>query len=264
MNILKINKDYLSSQYGVYSKENKEFYNIFLEKNLELISNNYDYFDFPINIKIKNSKNKINKNTKSLLIFIIDCEKDSKIKIGFNKKINSKDFENSKKNNQLKNITNELVVKKNDSFFIDSNIFYELENNITYLEIEQVNEKYFSNLINEKDDFYFEKTIVDIQNTFTDENIINPTLKRIAIDETLDVLKGDVKNGVLGFKIDKNSYHSITFLEANGYIEIDDKKYKFEKFDTFLIPPQENLYFMEGSGDFLISTLPHKKENLNF
>lgn len=282
---------------GLSIIQNGEFEGIDFQTYLDkkgngVIGKDYDKERFPILIKFIDALKPLsiqvhpkdeyaikNENDfgKTEMWYVLEAEDNAFLYYGFNKKISKEQYKNSIEDGTIENYLNKVNVKKGDIFFIEAGtvhaigagiVIYEIQqnSNVTYRVYDYKRKDKFGN----ERELHIEKAI-EVSNLtpnptyeFTNENYINPKLKRLAKSEYFDVFKGNVEDGVLGYKVEDSSFQSLTFVEGRGYIEFDDDKIEFNKGDTFFISAQNSLYSIYGEGEFILSCLPMEEKPFMF
>ena len=291
---LSTNKDGLSKiEGGEYDKRN--FIDYINEKGNSVIGKDFDKEEFPVLIKLIDAKEALsiqvhpddiygkeheNSQGKTEMWYIVDADKDAFIYYGFKKEVTKEQLEDSIKNNYILDLLKKVPVKKGEYVFIEPGTIHAIGAGILICEIQQnSNITYrvydYDRVGNDgkKRELHVSKA-QDVarlkpngEYEFTDENRINPYLKRLVKSEYFDVFKSNVKDGVLGYKVNKDTYQAIVFIEGEGLIVLEDEsKIPFRKGDTFYIPAQEEtIYYLEGKGSMILTTLPFvsPEEKLN-
>ena len=74
---------------------------------------------------------------KTEMWYILDCDKNSYLYYGFQRKVSKEEFKQAIENGTLEQILNKIKVKKGDVFFIEAKTIHAIGKDITIAEIQQ-------------------------------------------------------------------------------------------------------------------------------
>lgn len=264
-------------------KLNGKSFSDYLEENgNSVIGENYDKDRFPILNKFIDAQKPLsiqvhpkdeyaleNENDygKTEMWYVIEADEDSFLYYGFKDKVTKEEYRASIENGTLLDKLNKVEVNKGNVFFIEAGTVHAIGEGIIIYEVQQnsnVTYRVFDYKRKDKDgnerELHIDKAIEvsnlepNIDYEFSNINSINDRMDRLAKSDYFDVLKGIVSSDE--YKITKESFHAITFIDGNGEIKLEDEKENFKKGDTFFISAQDAEYSITGDGSFILSRLP--------
>lgn len=202
-----------------------------------------------------------NEFSKNEFWYIIDCEPDSFIYLGFNKDISKEEFTRSLRYKTVCKLLNKVNIKKGDGYYIPAGTIHALGKGILVAEIQQNSNTTFR--------------VFDY-----DRRDANGNLRELHIDRAKDVLnfeKFDLKKYSKAnfssfecsyFKIKKENinkekifeniektFNVLQFIAGSGTIVYKNDVYNFEMGDTFFIPANIEEYAIKGTCELLITKI---------
>lgn len=263
--------------------KNKGFDQYLKDKGHSVIGKEYKKNTFPILIKFIDALKPLsiqvhpndeyanafeNDNGKTEMWYVLEAEEGSFLYNGFKNDVTKEEFIKSINEGTLENLLNKQVVKKGDVILLEAGSVHAIGKGIVICEIQQssnVTYRVYDYLRKDKDgnlrELHLDKAIA-VSNlkkfkeySFDNNNKINSSLIRLAKSKYFDVLKGNVKDLKNELKITDESFHSLTFLNGNGKILLDNDSIEYIKGDTFFIPADNGKYTIEGSGEFILTTM---------
>lgn len=257
----------------------------YLKNNPEFLGENAKKFvNFPILIKLIDAHDNLsiqvhpsndfalknhNSYGKTEFWYIVDCEPNSYLYYGFNKKVSKNEFEESIKNNTILEILNKVPIKKGDTFFIEAGTVHAICKNTLIAEIQQNSDITYriydynrTDKDGQKRELHIDKAIQ--VTSFNIPNNPQPQIQKATADYIQTFLtqsnyfvvnKYDVKTKCSLFT-DNNSFASLLILEGNGSINYQENNIHFEKGDSFFVPAHLGEYSVLGNCEFLITQIP--------
>lgn len=222
--------------------------------------------EFPILIKLIDSKQPLsvqvhpdddfamsveNEYGKNEMWYIIDCDKDSFIYCGFNKKITASEFIECIKNKTITDVLNKIKVKKGESYFIPAGTVHAIGKGILICEIQQnSNSTYRIYDYDRKDkngntrELHIEKAVkvvnfdkytqcLDSSKEVCDD--YGNKYKNLCACKYFDVSVMEI-NEKAEICVDRSSFMSLVTVEGEGSICVEKEEYLMKKGDTFFIP----------------------------
>lgn len=250
------------------------------KKGNQVIGKNYHGERFPILNKFIDAKGSLsiqvhpeddyaqtheNDNGKTEMWYIVDADPDSYIYYGVKESVSKEEVSKAIEEGSIESLLNKVAVKKGDSFFIEAGTIHAIGAGIVIYEVQQnsnVTYRVYDFKRKDKDgkerDLHVRQAL-EVSNLepnkvyeFSNENQIDPSLVRLCKSEYFDVFKGEVTNQSL--KITEESFQALTFLEGSGRI-LAGQEINYKKGDSFFIPAQDGSYTIEGTGEFILSSL---------
>lgn len=249
----------------------------------KVIGKNYSKDRFPILVKFIDAKNPLSiqvhpeddyalKNEgdygKTEVWYIMEAKEDAFLYYGFNKKMDKKEVRQAIKDGSLLDHLAKKPVQKGDVVFIEAGTVHAINEDIMVCEIQQnsnVTYRVYDYQRKDKNgrlrDLHIDQAL-DVANlspsrppSFDQENTIASNLTTIAKCDYFTSYKGSLKKERLNHKINENSFHGLIFLDGQGRLVMKDQVLEFKKGDSFFVPAQDGNYIIEGSGDYILSSL---------
>lgn len=239
---------------------------------------------FPILIKLIDAKENLsiqvhpengyalaneNQYGKTEMWYILDALEGAYLYYGFNREVSKEEFEDRIKSNTLLEVLNKVPVKKGDVFFIEAGTIHAIGAGIVIAEIQQNSNVTYR--------------VYDYGRVDKDGN-----QRELHIDQALQVthrhpvVKKEVEEGYLAtsdyFKVSahtltkdnsiyqgevsQSSFHHILVVEGSGHIRQGDEALTFTKGESFFIEAGSGAYFLEGEGEFILTTIPEVSRQL--
>ncbi len=190
--------------------------------------------------------------------YIIDCDEDASLILGFKDKITPEEFKAAIENNTLTDYVENVKVKKGDFFFIDSGTLHAICKGILLAEVqESSNTTYRIYDYNRKGadgkprELHVEDgAAVTKLEKYTQPDFSNPELdtdeRRLLADCPLfKVWKIDADGEISG-NADENSFVSLLIMSGSGTLECCDESLKLNKGDSIFIPANAGRYKLSG------------------
>lgn len=199
--------------------------------------------------------------SKSEMWYIIDCEPNSCIYLGFNKDISKEEFLLAVQEKNICEWLNKINVKKGDAYYIPAGTIHALEKGILVAEIQQNSNTTFRVYDYDRRDSAGNLRELHIERA---KDVL--ILKKTAPNEHL---KENFSNFECGyFKVKKEiickekffyntekTFNVVQFISGGGEIIHDDETYKCELGDTFFIPAKIEKYAVKGECEILITKI---------
>lgn len=218
---------------------------------------------FPLMIKLIDAKDNLsiqvhpnddyaleheNEYGKSEYWYIIDCEPDSVLYIGFNRDVTREEVEQATINGTIDRLLNKIEVKPGDRFFIPAGTVHAIGKGCLICEIQQNSNSTYRLYDFDRIDKYGNKRHLDIKkaldvinfNKFRDNN----ECKYFSVK-----VKKCQENGQLA--ITEESFVGLIILEGQGNVEYKDSNINFEKGDCIFIPAQNSRMKLSGVFDYI-------------
>lgn len=264
---------------GASSVENGTFAGVSLadvvKNNPELCGKNAEKFDdFPILIKFIDAMDNLSVQvhptkeycaltgkgqSKTECWYIIDCEEDASLILGFKDKITPEEFKAAIANNTLTDYVENVKVKKGDFFFIDSGTLHAICKGILLAEVQESSNTtyriYDYNRVGadgKPRELHVEDgAAVTKLEKYSQPDFSNPALdtdeRRLLADCPLfKVWKLDTK-GEFGGNANEESFVSLLIMAGEGALECCGEKLALKKGDSIFIPANAGEYKLTGA-----------------
>ncbi len=268
---------------GSSSVENGEFagksFADVVKENPALCGKNAEKFeDFPILIKFIDAMDNLSVQvhptkeycaltgkgqSKTECWYIIDCEEDASLILGFKDKITPEEFKAAIENNTLTDYVENVKVKKGDFFFIDSGTLHAICKGILLAEVqESSNTTYRIYDYNRKGadgkprELHVEDgAAVTKLEKYSQPDFSNPALdtderKLLADCPLFKVWKLETKGGFTGNAGD-DSFVSLLIMAGEGSLECCDETLDIKKGDSIFIPANAGKYMLNGEFEII-------------
>lgn len=263
---------------GASSVENGTFAGVSLadvvKNNPELCGKNAEKFDdFPILIKFIDAMDNLSVQvhptkeycaltgkgqSKTECWYIIDCEEDASLILGFKDKITPEEFKAAIANNTLTDYVENVKVKKGDFFFIDSGTLHAICKGILLAEVQESSNTtyriYDYNRVGadgKPRELHVEDgAAVTKLEKYSQPDFSNPALdtdeRRLLADCPLfKVWKLDTKGEFVG-SANEESFVSLLIMAGEGALECCGEKLALKKGDSIFIPANAGKYKLTG------------------
>ncbi len=191
--------------------------------------------------------------------YIIDCDEDASLILGFKDKISPEDFKNAIENNTLTDYVCNVPVKKGDFFFIESGTLHAICKGILLAEVqESSNTTYriydYGRVGNDgkprelhvSDAVEVTKLEKYSQPDFGKGDVLYANGKKLLADCPLfKVWKLDIEDKHDGFS-DENSFVSLLIMDGEGTLECCNENISLKKGDSIFIPANAGGYTLKG------------------
>lgn len=198
---------------------------------------------------------------KSEMWYIVDCEPNSCIYLGFNKDISKEEFLRAVQEKNICEWLNKINVKKGDAYYIPAGTIHALGKGILVAEIQQNSNTTFRVYDYDRRDsdgnlreLHIEraKDVLNLKKTAPNEN-----LKENFSNFECDYFK--VKKEIICkekfFYNTEKTFNLVQFISGGGEIIHDYETYKCELGDTFFIPAKIEKYAIKGECEVLITKI---------
>ena len=196
---------------------------------------------------------------KKELWYIVDCEPDSSLFYGFNKKVLKKEFIKRAKDGSVLEVLNQVPVRQGDVFFIESGVVHAIGKGMTIAEIGSncnITYRIFDFFRKDKTGkprpLHLEKAaevaVLDMseRHTFDENGFLN------CVDFAVQEIK---LNGSLRLTAGCGSFHSLLGISGSCRLEFDGMHVDIEKGTSLLIPAGMGEYSMQGNAVLLKTTV---------
>ena len=269
---------------GSSSVENGEFagksFADVVKENPALCGKNAERFDdFPILIKFIDARDDLSVQvhptkeycektgrgqSKTECWYIIDCDEDAHLILGFKDKISPEDFKAAIENNTLTEYVDKVKVKKGDFFFIESGTLHAICKGILLAEVqESSNTTYriydYNRLgidgkpreLHVADSIEVTKLEKYEGSEFSkDISLCTETKKMLADCPLFKVWKLDI-DGEFADSADKTSFVSLLIMDGEGTIDCCGETLSLRKGDSLFIPADSGEYKLNGKFEII-------------
>lgn len=268
---------------GASSVENGEFAGESLadvvKNNPELCGKNAEKFDdFPILIKFIDAMDNLSVQvhptkeycaltgkgqSKTECWYIIDCEEDASLILGFKDKISPEEFKAAIADNTLTDYVEKVKVKKGDFFFIDSGTLHAICKGILLAEVQESSNTTYriydynrTGADGKPRELHVEDgAAVTKLEKYSQPDFSNPALdtdeRRLLADCPLfKVWKLDTK-GETGGSAGEDSFVSLLIMAGEGSLECCGEKLRLKKGDSIFIPANAGEYMLNGEMEII-------------
>ncbi len=245
-----------------------------------VIGNGYDGDRFPLLIKFIDARDRLsiqvhpadeyslkneNEFGKTEMWYIVDAEEGSELVIGTKPDYSIEAYNKAVAENTVEELFTKVKVKKGDVFFIPAGLVHAIGAGILICEIQQnsnVTYRVYDYGRLGKDgkprETHVEKAR-DVIVNYTPEdveklrfaNASDRTSTLLAACDKFTVDKYDFTE--LTLKADADSFLSLTFIEGSGSIEYNEKKYAFNKGETYYMPAGMGKFTIKSAGATVIT-----------
>ena len=195
--------------------------------------------------------------------YIIDCDEDAHLILGFKDKISPEDFKAAIENNTLTEYVDKVKVKKGDFFFIESGTLHAICKGILLAEVQQNSNvtfraydyNRFDAKCNGPRPLHIKETLdvtkceppcPSIPTLTKTEKLDGATKSELVSFELFSVNKVEVTSGYTG-TADENSFVHIMVLDGNGTISCGDITLDITKGEGVFIPAAAGDYTVNGT-----------------
>ncbi len=196
--------------------------------------------------------------------YIIDCDEDASLILGFKDKISPEEFKNAIENNTLTDYVCNVPVKKGDFFFIESGTLHAICKGILLAEVqESSNTTYriydYGRLGNDgkprelhvSDAVEVTKLEKYSQPDFCKGSELYGDGKKLLADCPLfKVWKLDIDGEFIG-NSDENSFVSLLIMDGEGVLECCNENIALKKGDSIFIPANAGKYTLKGKFEII-------------
>ena len=198
---------------------------------------------------------------KTEMWYILDCDENSYLYYGFQRKVSKEEFKQAIENGTLEQILNKIKVKKGDVFFIEAKTIHAIGKGITIAEIQQNSNVtyrvYDYNRVGadgKKRELHIDKAI-EVTNT----DFIGKKYHFGSHMVSCDVFDVGVIS-VIGEKIllcaDDSSFHSLIITDGKGKISCNGEEMDIRKGDSIFVPANTGEYTVSGSVTMIKTSIP--------
>ena len=193
-------------------------------------------------------------NGKNEMWYIMDCEENSQIIAGLNKKLNKQELEDIIKNDKIKEYLNYTDIKKGDSIYIPAGTVHAILGGVLICEIQQNSDITYRVYDWDRKDkngnsreLHKEQAIKTIKPDVIPEVIHENSEENqmIVSNKYFEVEKINISERFVD-KSDTNTFYLINVVEGEGKIKTQAKEYQLRRGDSFLIPATLGEYIIEG------------------
>lgn len=199
-------------------------------------------------------------NGKNEMWYIMDCDKDSQIVGGLNKKLTNKELKEIVENNQIKSYLNYINVKKGDSIYIPAGALHAILRNNLICEIQQNCDITYR--VYDWDRVDKKGKTRELHKKQAIDTIKPEIIPEVVHSEDEKIVQNVVKNQY--FQVDKincidnyedvsdiDTFYAISVVEGQGIIETENQNIKIKKGDNFIIPATLGKYRINGKIELL-------------
>ncbi len=196
--------------------------------------------------------------------YIIDCDEDASLILGFKDKISPEQFKSAIENGNLTDYVDKVPVKKGDFFFIESGTMHAICKGILLAEVqESSNTTYriydYNRVGNDgkprdlhvEDGVAVTKLEKYTQPDFCKGDGLDTDYRKLLADCPLfKVWKLDTKGGFKGFA-DENSFVSLLIMAGEGSVECCGETLDIKKGDSIFIPADAGEFVISGEFEII-------------
>ena len=241
--------------------------------------------DFPILIKFIDAKQSLSvqvhpddnyallnegESGKTEMWYVMDAEPNSTLIYGFTKNISHQEFAKRIHDNTLLEVCNQVPIKKGDVFFIEAGTLHAIGAGALIAEIQQSSNSTYRVYDYGRIGKDGKPRQLHIEKALAVTKLTPPTRKPEAIaklscftDYDLTVLSQcDLFNvshfhlhGNCNLNAAKDSFHSILVLDGEMALTCNADSFTVKKGDSLFIPANMGEYILNGTGEFILTTL---------
>lgn len=252
---------------GVF--KDRSFGDIISEYGAELVGNNVDLNNFPLLVKLINSREKLsvqvhpgdeyakrieNQQGKTEAWYVIDAEPNAKLIVG-TKGCDKDSFKKAIDSGNVEEYLNIIDVKKGDCFLINSGLVHAICEGLTIAEIQQnsdVTYRVFD--YGRPREIHIEKSLDVINFDLKAINLSNNTKKLecgysvvdFCENEYFGMKKINIQNKWKDVS-DRDNFYILTCVSGEGYICSKDFRDSIKKGDSYFIPASLGEYSLDGN-----------------
>ncbi len=195
---------------------------------------------------------------KTEMWYIADCEENSYLYYGFNRKITKDEFMLRIRENTLPDVLNKVPVHKGDVFFIPAGTIHAICSGIVICEIQQNSNTtyrvYDYNRLGTDGrprPLHIEKA-AEVTRLEPSEPFISPDNETLASCQYFTVKHLVCENEFI-LDTNENCFQSVIILNGSGSLSLGDTCMNVKKGDSIFIPAQKGKTAMNGNFDFILS-----------
>lgn len=239
--------------------------------------------EFPILIKIIDAKENLSIQVhpsdayamefegglgKTEMWYVIECDEDASIAVGFNRKISREEFINAIDNSLDLDFINNIPIKKGDAFLIEAGTIHAIGKGALIAEVQQNSNLtyrvYDYNRVEpngEKRELHLDKALSVLNftpfkeiTTSKIESVKGNNFQKLAECPYFSVTKIEVDTNVVFFA-DDASFNSLLFLEGKGKILYNGDSIEFDRGESIFIPANFGEYTILGNCELLLTKI---------
>ncbi len=242
-------------------------------------SNASNFEDFPILIKFIDARDDLSVQvhptkeycektgrgqSKTECWYIIDCDEDAQLLLGFADEISPDEFKKAIENNTLTDKVGKVKVNKGDFFFIESGTLHAICKGILLAEVQESSNttyRIYDYDRRGKDGKPRELHVSDAvavtalkkysQPSFCKADKLYTEAKTMLADSPLFKVWKDNIDGVFADKADEKSFVSLLVLDGNGSLDCCGESVSLKKGDSWFIPANSGEYEISGTLEIL-------------
>lgn len=241
--------------------------------------------DFPILIKFIDAKQSLSvqvhpddkyallnegESGKTEMWYVMDAEPNATLIYGFTREISHQEFEKRIQDNTLLEVCNQVPIKKGDVFFIEAGTLHAIGAGALIAEIQQSSNSTYRVYDYGRLGKDGKPRQLHIEKALAVTKLQPPTRKSEPIaklscftDYDLTVLAQCDLFNVSHFKLhgncnlnaEKDSFHSILILDGEMALTYNTDSFTVKKGESVFIPAGMGEYIMNGTGEFILTTL---------
>lgn len=207
---------------------------------------------------------------KTEMWYVMDAEPNSTLIYGFTKEISHQEFEKRIHDNTLLEVCNQVPIKKGDVFFIEAGTLHAIGAGALIAEIQQSSNSTYRVYDYGRIGKDGKPRQLHIEKALAVTKLQPPTRKPEAIaklncftDYDLTILAQCNLFNVSHFNLhgncnlnaDKDSFHSILILNGEMALTCNADSFTVKKGDSLFIPANMGEYILNGTGEFILTTL---------
>lgn len=202
--------------------------------------------------------------------YILDCEPDAELILGFKKEISVEEFKKAAQSDEMMNICNHIKVKKGDLFFIESGTMHAICKGILLAEVQQNSNTTYRiydygrlGKDGKPRELHVDKaadvtklcppSIPDASNRKT-EKFANATRAELTSCDLFTMYKLDV-DGKYQSNASDESFVSILCLSGSGSVSCEKAQLTFKKGESIFIPASSGEFVIDGKLEILETRL---------
>lgn len=202
--------------------------------------------------------------------YILDCEPDAELILGFNRKVTVEEFKKAAQSDAMMDICNRVKVKKGDVFFIESGTMHAICKGILLAEVQQNSNTTYRiydygrlGKDGKPRELHVDKAAdvtklcppsIPDSSKREIEKFDNATRSKLTSCDLFTMYELSV-NGEYSSVCDEQSFVSLLCLEGNAEIECADEKLTMKKGESIFIPANKGKFTINGNVKILETRL---------
>lgn len=202
--------------------------------------------------------------------YILDCEEDAQLILGFKEKISREEFAASIENDTVLDCVQSYKVNKGDFFFIDAGTLHAICKGVLLAEVQQNSDttyRIYDYNRRQADGSLRELHVssardVTVTEPFKKENFIKCNGEQLYINEEYELVSTEMftvkklnLDGSFGGNVSKESFISLLILEGEGTLTYGNEQMSFKKGESIFLPASFGEFSLSGKAEVLITSI---------